>query len=573
MQAISAEERQYYRILQVLPSADINIIERTYWHLAYRYHNAISNDPSAGIRLDRLNEAMSAIGRLQCPGSETEPRHPPFAGFTSALRDMAFDTWWFMMVVASMTLGVALVDHWAGLGGLSEHLAAWRRMMIVGSSVTLAGLMTVAMLTWLPALVRRLRLTGDPSRIRADNDYYAVLHLERFAEPEIVKIAYQHLSHKFVSRSDWNRWAAQALAEVEEAFGVIGNPERRATYDSLMAPAPAPASPVAQVPVLSHSSANEGTPDATLALPILTTAEPLFHETRAAELDSASNDGLNAPSRRERLSEAVARWLSRAAAAKTATAKAFVATIAQSYAVITFARMRLVRLLAILAPLIRRSLSEALRFARMRLMRLLAILAPLVRRSLSEALRATSSLIRNSQIVAQLRLLGRSTQRTEMENNFASARVLERLSLRDRSGKDLAEEKEPSPPPVATDSSDIDAPRARLAVIAGETTVRTVTLVPDTHVTIGSDSSCDLVLLDNGGQIAPRQVRIWARQEKFMFHSLSSDLSATVQGKPFVWVVLDDGDVIELGKYRIRFELVSQAQGEPAASRRGSLEE
>ena len=38
MQAISAEERQYYRIPQVLPSAGINVIERTYWHLAYCYH-------------------------------------------------------------------------------------------------------------------------------------------------------------------------------------------------------------------------------------------------------------------------------------------------------------------------------------------------------------------------------------------------------------------------------------------------------------------------------------------------------------------------------------------------------
>jgi len=103
------------------------------------------------------------------------------------------------------------------------------------------------------------------------------------------------------------------------------------------------------------------------------------------------------------------------------------------------------------------------------------------------------------------------------------------------------------------------APAARLTVVQG-VDGGPFLLPADAPVTIGSDAACDIVLPDQGGQIAPYQARIWPRQDKFMFHLLSFDVPATVQGKPFVWVVLEHGDLIEIGNWRLRFEIINPGE-------------
>ena len=76
--------------------------------------------------------------------------------------------------------------------------------------------------------------------------------------------------------------------------------------------------------------------------------------------------------------------------------------------------------------------------------------------------------------------------------------------------------------------------------------------------TIGSAPGCDLVLPVDG--VAPRQVRIWYRQGKFMLHAISPHVSATIAGKPVYWAVLESGDEIEIGSYRLRFEQIVQEE-------------
>jgi VWFA-related protein len=76
-------------------------------------------------------------------------------------------------------------------------------------------------------------------------------------------------------------------------------------------------------------------------------------------------------------------------------------------------------------------------------------------------------------------------------------------------------------------------------------------------VTIGFTPDCSLVLANGGG---PRQerVRIWLRDGRYMLHSLSSRGSVSVAGKPVTWVVLEDGDEIQVGRSLLVFHCGAQ---------------
>jgi hypothetical protein len=99
---------------------------------------------------------------------------------------------------------------------------------------------------------------------------------------------------------------------------------------------------------------------------------------------------------------------------------------------------------------------------------------------------------------------------------------------------------------------------ARLVVIDGQRAGETFAIRANAPATIGSRSQCDIVLQAEDDSISPEEARIWPRGDKFMFHSLSPTMKATVQGKPFVWLVLADGDVIEVGPFKLRFEVLPQ---------------
>ena len=553
MQGVSTDERKHFRTLQVLPSADIDIIEQAYWHLAYKHHNAARSDPSARARLQQLNEAMSAIGRLQSPGyggaSPATTGRPQSAsgGPASALRDLLLDAWWFLMVVATLALGVALVDHWAGIRGLSEHLADWRRTIIIASSATLAGLVGLAFAASLVLIVGRVRSKQASRSARADKDYYTVLHLERFAEPDIAAIAYRHLVQKYNGLADSDPWAAQALREVDEAFAVIGDPERRATYDALIEAAAGPPSSRVAVWQAAGPGAREEEAEPAIMPPVPTPTEPLpapsvgpvegegGDATEAAPPASGSGGllGLSA------LAVVASRWKAWASMTGGSAGRSFVVLLSRLGRSIVFVGISLMRLLAFLAP----------------------VVAGLLAAAFGAAFRSARWVARESRLRIRMSSPGSASRLPEREADLASSHLLQRLSFRDRPQRGLEREGEAAPSPVPTTNSDKEAPMARLVVVAGTTAGRIFRLRPGTSVTIGSDPACDVVLSDDQGSIAPRQARIWPRQDKFMFHLLSADLPMTVQGKPFAWVVLEDGDLIEVGQYRLRFEIVGQAQG------------
>ena len=49
------------------------------------------------------------------------------------------------------------------------------------------------------------------------------------------------------------------------------------------------------------------------------------------------------------------------------------------------------------------------------------------------------------------------------------------------------------------------------------------------------------------------RVRVWRREGRFMLHNVSRMGTVTVGGRPAIWVVLEDGDEIQLGNCRLLF--------------------
>lgn len=61
------------------------------------------------------------------------------------------------------------------------------------------------------------------------NDYYKILGVEKSASPEEVKKAFRRLAHKY--HPDKNGGDAEKFKEINEAYQVLSNPEKRKQYD------------------------------------------------------------------------------------------------------------------------------------------------------------------------------------------------------------------------------------------------------------------------------------------------------------------------------------------------------
>ena len=62
-------------------------------------------------------------------------------------------------------------------------------------------------------------------------DYYAILQVHPLAEPEVIEAAYRRLSRKYHPDVSTQAGAAQRMRELNEAFDVLGDPDRRRDYD------------------------------------------------------------------------------------------------------------------------------------------------------------------------------------------------------------------------------------------------------------------------------------------------------------------------------------------------------
>jgi curved DNA-binding protein CbpA len=89
-------------------------------------------------------------------------------------------------------------------------------------------------------------------------DLYKLLQVDSEADPEVIQAAYRRLAQKFHPDLATGVGAAERMVAINGAWEVLGDPERRAAYDRLLAEArssPEPPVPAA-TPAASPATAN-----------------------------------------------------------------------------------------------------------------------------------------------------------------------------------------------------------------------------------------------------------------------------------------------------------------------------
>lgn len=76
---------------------------------------------------------------------------------------------------------------------------------------------------------------------RADErDYYTILQVDPRAEPEVIEAAYRRLSRKYHPDVNGRPDAGLRMRELNEAYDVLSDPDRRAAYDRRRSISPGP---------------------------------------------------------------------------------------------------------------------------------------------------------------------------------------------------------------------------------------------------------------------------------------------------------------------------------------------
>jgi VWFA-related protein len=122
----------------------------------------------------------------------------------------------------------------------------------------------------------------------------------------------------------------------------------------------------------------------------------------------------------------------------------------------------------------------------------------------------------------------------------------------------------PLPPPPQF----VDRPRGRL-IVMHEASIRAGNLgveeyeVRSTPLTIGSNPSCDVVLHDPDGRIAGEEARVWVQKGRLIYHRLTTLSAMATEGVTSGWQLLDSGDELKVGPYRLTFAPAVEPEEEP----------
>ncbi len=65
-----------------------------------------------------------------------------------------------------------------------------------------------------------------------ERDYYAILQVHPRAEKEIIEAAYRRLAAKYHPDRNSSPEATQRMSEINAAYEVLGDPQRRRSYDA-----------------------------------------------------------------------------------------------------------------------------------------------------------------------------------------------------------------------------------------------------------------------------------------------------------------------------------------------------
>jgi VWFA-related protein len=117
---------------------------------------------------------------------------------------------------------------------------------------------------------------------------------------------------------------------------------------------------------------------------------------------------------------------------------------------------------------------------------------------------------------------------------------------------------EPSEPAVASEAAS-DRLLGRV-VIMDEAAIKegNLTAIQEYDVftqplTLGTGENCDIQLEDEGDQIALEEARLWVQKGSLVYHKLTTLSAMATEGMTSGWIILEDGEDIRLGRYRLLF--------------------
>jgi VWFA-related protein len=110
----------------------------------------------------------------------------------------------------------------------------------------------------------------------------------------------------------------------------------------------------------------------------------------------------------------------------------------------------------------------------------------------------------------------------------------------------------------------VEEPSGKLIVVSGPNAGQEF-IVGTKPISIGSAGWCAIVLPDEDGHIGPEEARAWVHKDKLMFHKLTRLSMLASEGVTGGWFVLQHGDEVTIGPYKLIFQLLPQQSAEEEA--------
>ncbi len=373
-------------------------------------------------------------------------------------------------------------------------------------------------------------------------DYYELLRLDPLANPAIIREAYASMRNCYLRLVELGKVTPALVDLLEEAHGVISDPERRRQYDRARKKAR---------PSISSNGARAANPENGNGDPI---------KGQRAQAPASSSDGTGGrksspPAKPDRNREK-----GKSTSSKTRTAKTQRGTkpAGKSRSDVHHKGK------AVAGHSKAASKAQALEAAPERLT------ADNGRSSRSTAQDEATDAGATLRAVQSLALSSASTLARGGKKSIAVVRKASQmlrnilLDVEPQTEDGLSPEEEEallerlSQMPEPTNSADPEprtirtGPLARLTLIGGPGLGREfdVEAVP---FTLGEDAGCDVALPG----LAAQQARLLHQNGHFILYSLSDEPGTSIHGESVTWAVLQHGDSFEIGPYQMRFDSAS----------------
>ena len=105
-------------------------------------------------------------------------------------------------------------------------------------------------------------------------------------------------------------------------------------------------------------------------------------------------------------------------------------------------------------------------------------------------------------------------------------------------------------PPAAPEPA--EEPSGKLITVDGPDAGKEYS-VGMTPVSIGTAGWCDITFPDQDGSMGPEEARAWVHQDKLIFHKLTRLSLLASDGAVGGWLILENGDEVNVGAFRLRF--------------------